>query len=118
MKARFFGLCSRREVWREKHDAACLRILAVRVQMMEAGQARFSGIERSRAMQRFRFSVRSLMVMPPENPWRMVGYVPLLCPGLYLRIGHAVFCVLVAFLGGEAVRFLAASRSGPARAER
>jgi hypothetical protein len=54
---------------------------------------------------------------PPENPWRMVGYVPLLSPGLYLRIGHAVFCIIVAFLGGQVVRYLATSRSRPQRAE-
>ncbi len=60
----------------------------------------------------------NLPEFPPANPWRMVGYVPLLCPGLYLRIGHAVFCVVVGFLGGEAVRFLAAARSGPASPER
>jgi hypothetical protein len=55
---------------------------------------------------------------PPANPWRMVGYVRLLCPGLYLRIGHLVFCILVAILGGEAVRYLAAPRPETARAER
>jgi hypothetical protein len=60
----------------------------------------------------------NLPEFPPENPWRMVGYVPLHSPGLYLRIGHAVFCIVVAFLGGEVVRFIAASSSESGRAER
>jgi len=60
----------------------------------------------------------NLPEFPTGNPWRMVGYVPLHCPALYLRIGHAVFCVVVAFLGGEAVRFLASSRSRPDSTER
>jgi hypothetical protein len=54
----------------------------------------------------------------PEKPWRMVGYATLHCPGLFLRIGHAVFCVVIAFLGGEAVRYLASKCPQPAAAER
>ena len=42
----------------------------------------------------------------------------MISPGLYLRIGHAVFCVMIAFLGGEAVRYLAATRSQGMRSER
>jgi hypothetical protein len=60
----------------------------------------------------------NLPEFPPENPWRMVGYVPLFCPGLYLRIGHEVCCVLVAFLGGQIVRLIATSRPELERAER
>jgi hypothetical protein len=60
----------------------------------------------------------NLPEFPPENPWRMIGYVTLFSPGLYLRIGHAVFCMPIAFLGGEAVRYLAATRSEPTAPER
>lgn len=60
----------------------------------------------------------NLPEFPPENPWRMVGYVPLFCPGLYLRIGHAVFCVVVAFLGGVVIRAVALRRPDPQRPER
>ena len=60
----------------------------------------------------------NLPEFPPENPWRMVGYVTLISPGLYLRIGHAVFCMLVAIMGGGAVRHLAATRSQAASSER
>jgi hypothetical protein len=49
--------------------------------------------------------------------WR-TGYVTLQSPSLYFRVGHGVFCVIVALLGGEAVRFLAVMRSQPATAER
>jgi hypothetical protein len=56
----------------------------------------------------------NLPEFPPEHPWRIVGYATLLCPGLYLRIGHAIFCMLIAFLGGEAVRHFAANRAQPA----
>jgi hypothetical protein len=59
----------------------------------------------------------NLLEFPPENPWRMVGYVTLLCPGLYLRIGHCLFCVLVAFLGGQFVRFMAQARLQSQREE-
>jgi hypothetical protein len=51
----------------------------------------------------------NLPEFPPDNPWRRLGYVTLSCPGLYLRIGHAVFCMLVAFVGGEITRYLAAT---------
>jgi hypothetical protein len=57
------------------------------------------------------WQVWNLPEFPPSNPWRKVRYVTLMCPGLYLRIGHAVICVVAAFLGGEAVRYLAATRS-------
>jgi hypothetical protein len=57
----------------------------------------------------------NLPEFPPENPWRMVGYVTLISPGLYLRIGHAVFCMLIALTGGTVVRSLAATRSEAAR---
>jgi hypothetical protein len=59
----------------------------------------------------------NLPELPPNAPWQM-GYATLISPGLYLRIGHAVFCVMVAFLGGEAVRYLAATRSQGMRLER
>ena len=55
----------------------------------------------------------NLPEFPPETPWRMMGYVTLISPALYLRIGHAVFCMLIALLGGEIVRLLAATRSQP-----
>ena len=54
----------------------------------------------------------NLPEFPPGNPWQ-VGYVTLTSPGLYLRIGHAVFCVLIGLVGGEVVRYLAATRSEP-----
>lgn len=60
----------------------------------------------------------NLPEFPPENPWRVVGYVTLVSPGLYLRIGHSIFCMLIAFLGGEAVRYLAVTRSQPAATAR
>jgi hypothetical protein len=55
---------------------------------------------------------------PRDKPWRMVGYATLHCPGLFLRIGHAVFCVVIALLGGEVVRYLASKCPQPAAAER
>ena len=64
------------------------------------------------------WQIWNLPEFPPENPWRVVGYVTFLSPGLYLRIGHAVFCTLIAFFGGEAVRHLATSRSQPATPSR
>ena len=48
----------------------------------------------------------NLPEFPPENPWRMVEYVTLISPGLYLRIGHAVFCMLIAIAVGTVVRYL------------
>jgi hypothetical protein len=57
----------------------------------------------------------NLPEFPPENPWRIVGYVTLISPGLYLRIGHAVFCMLIAIFGGTVVRRLAATRSQAGR---
>jgi hypothetical protein len=41
--------------------------------------------------------------------WHL-GYATLHCPGLYLRIGHAAFTLLLAFLGGEASRYLHSTR--------
>jgi hypothetical protein len=41
----------------------------------------------------------------PSPGQTLVGYVPVHSPGLYLRIGHGVFCILLALCGGEAVRF-------------
>jgi hypothetical protein len=35
-----------------------------------------------------------------------IGYVTLHSPFLYYRIGHAAFCLLVAFIGGEVARYL------------
>jgi hypothetical protein len=49
--------------------------------------------------------------------WRM-GYVTVQSPPLYFRAGHGVFSIVVALIGGEAVRCLAAMRSQPATAER
>jgi hypothetical protein len=60
----------------------------------------------------------NLPEFPPENPWHRVGYVTLISPGVYLRIGHAFFCILVAFLGGGIVRYLAATCQVPAATER
>jgi hypothetical protein len=60
----------------------------------------------------------NLPEFPPDNPWRRLGYVTLTCPGLYLRIGHAVSCMLMAFIGGEITRYLAATRPGPTATER
>ncbi len=44
--------------------------------------------------------------------WHL-GYATLQCPGLYLRIGHAALCLLLAFFGGEVARYVHASHSGP-----
>ena len=41
--------------------------------------------------------------------WHM-GYATLQCPLLYLRIGHAAFCLLIAFFGGETARYLYVTR--------
>jgi hypothetical protein len=40
-----------------------------------------------------------------NSQWR-IGYVNLHSPFLYLRIGHAVFCLLFAYAGGELARYL------------
>jgi MFS family permease len=47
-----------------------------------------------------------------------VGYVTLHSPFLYLRIGHALFCLLAAIAGGEVSRYLfvASQRSATTRA--
>ncbi len=47
-----------------------------------------------------------------------IGYATLQCPVLYLRIGHAAFCLVVAFFGGEAARYLYATRSEPGAGNR
>ena len=39
-----------------------------------------------------------------------IGYVTLHSPLLYLRIGHALFCLLAAIVGGEVSRYLYLSR--------
>jgi hypothetical protein len=54
---------------------------------------------------------------PPRSPWSK-GYVTLHCPGVYLRIGHAVFCLVCAILGGEVVRHLAVGLTQPDRTDR
>ena len=64
------------------------------------------------------WQVWNLPEFPPANPWHKAGYVTLLSPGLYLRIGHGVFCLLIAFVGGEIIRSLATPRSQPTAAER
>ena len=64
------------------------------------------------------WQVWNLPEFPPDNPWHRVGYVTLISPGLYLRIGHAFFCILIAFLGGGIVRYVAATCPQPAAAER
>ena len=64
------------------------------------------------------WQVWNLPELPPENPWHKVGYVTLHSPGLYLRIGHATLCLVIASVAGEIVRSLAGSRqidAGPAR---
>jgi hypothetical protein len=58
------------------------------------------------------WQVWNLPEFPQERAWHL-GYVTLHSPGLYLRIGHEVFCLLVAFLGGEVIRYLHARRSEP-----
>jgi hypothetical protein len=64
------------------------------------------------------WQVWNLPELPPENPWHKAGYVTLHSPGLYLRIGHAVLCVVVAAVAGEIVRGLAASRQEPVNTTR
>jgi hypothetical protein len=59
----------------------------------------------------------NLPEFPPANSWHRVGYVTLVSPGLYLRIGYAFFCVLTASAGGWVVRYLAATRPQPGAAE-
>jgi hypothetical protein len=54
---------------------------------------------------------------PPANSYS-VGYVTLISPELYLHIGHAFFCILIALLGGVMVRYLAATCQEPAATER
>lgn len=41
------------------------------------------------------------------------GYVTLHCPVLYLRIGHALFCLLAGLTGGELARYLHLKRPRP-----
>jgi hypothetical protein len=64
------------------------------------------------------WQVWNLPDFPPDNPWHKVGYVTLISPGVYLRIGHSFCCVLVAVLGGGIVRYLAATCPQPTSAER
>jgi hypothetical protein len=64
------------------------------------------------------WQVWNLPDFPPDNPWHKVGYVTLVSPGLYLRIGHAFFCILIALVGGWIVRYLAATGPQPAASER
>jgi hypothetical protein len=59
------------------------------------------------------WQVWNLPELPPDNPWQKAGYVTLHSPGLYLRIGHAVFSLVIALLAGEIVRYWAALRSEP-----
>jgi hypothetical protein len=54
---------------------------------------------------------------PPANRYS-VGYVSITSPELYLRIGHAFFCMLIAFLGGGIVRYQAATCEEPPATER
>ncbi|MGP0066450.1 MAG: hypothetical protein ACLQGP_23040 [Isosphaeraceae bacterium] len=63
------------------------------------------------------WQVWNLPDFPQEANYRQ-GYATLHCPWLYLRIGHAAFCLLAAFLGGEAARYLYARRSRPGAADR
>jgi hypothetical protein len=62
----------------------------------------------------------------PPSPWQLwnfpdlangyvwrAGYVSLHGPALYFRIGHGVCCLIVGFLGGEAVRRMAAMNERP-----
>lgn len=54
-----------------------------------------------------------------DNRMWVSGYAILNCPFLYLRIGHSVFCLLLAIAGGEIARYLYLKRppspSSPAR---
>jgi hypothetical protein len=58
--------------------------------------------------------------IPDDSPAssRSVRYVTLISPELYLHIGHAFFCILIALLGGVIVRYLAATCQEPAAKER
>ena len=56
------------------------------------------------------WQVWNLPDFPQAHSWRQ-GYATLHSPLLYLRIGHAAFCLLAAFAGGEAARYLHARRS-------
>jgi hypothetical protein len=64
------------------------------------------------------WQVWNLPEFPPDNAWHKVGYVTLVSPGLYLRIGHAFCCLLIALVGGGIVRYLAATGPQPAGSER
>jgi hypothetical protein len=64
------------------------------------------------------WQVWNLPEFPPEKAWHKVGYVTLVSPGLYLRIGHAFCCVLIALVGGGIVRYLAATGSRSVASER
>jgi hypothetical protein len=55
-------------------------------------------------------------IMQAET-WRL-GYATLHCPSFYLRIGHAAFCLLAAYFGGEVARYLYARRPAPGAANR
>jgi hypothetical protein len=57
------------------------------------------------------WQVWNLPELPPDNPWHKAGYVTLHSPGLYLRIGHTLFCLVIAFLAGVIVRSFATSSS-------
>jgi hypothetical protein len=59
----------------------------------------------------------NLPEFPQETTWHL-GYATLHSPGLYLRIGHAACCLLIAVFGGETIRYLHATRSAPGAAER
>jgi len=59
----------------------------------------------------------NLPTFPPKKSWNAAGYVSLHCSWLYLRIGHAVFCMVSAILGGEFVRYLAATAPRPTATE-
>jgi hypothetical protein len=74
-------------------------------------------------MRHFRFSIRGLMVVIvllclAFAALRFPTPLTLISPGVYLRIGHAFFCLLIAFLGGGIVRSLAATCQEPAATER
>jgi len=56
------------------------------------------------------WQVWNLPDFPQVDSWRQ-GYATLHSPLLYLRIGHAAFCLLAAFAGGEVARYLYARRS-------
>jgi hypothetical protein len=54
------------------------------------------------------WQVWNLPEFPPRAPW-INGYATLHSPGVYLRIGHAVFCMVVAILGGGFVSYLSSA---------